>query len=163
MVMNDERNNPIAGDAAGTDPWLDSLLDEALRPDTVDDSIPAGLCDRVFEATRHRLAPSRRSVLARIGPSRLSAIAAAIVLATGAGVWLAVSNSGQREESNLALNNQPLLPEARAWPGEAVDQDLAALSMRVESSQREWDKTNTIDVSDGADEADISNASSVFE
>jgi len=166
--MKDELKNPTAGDPGyPSDPWLDSLLDEALAPGARKDSIPEGMTDRIFEATRHRLAPPRRSVIARIGPSGWNAIAAAIVLATGAGIWLAASNVGQRSEDpsgKVALNNQPLVPETRGWPGDAtVDQDLATLSMQVEDSQHGWAAASGFDnASDDADETDASRASSVF-
>ncbi|MCC7191315.1 MAG: hypothetical protein IT444_00920 [Phycisphaeraceae bacterium] len=120
------------------DAQLESLLDEVLAIETVD--VPAGLADRICAATQSAVEARGRGVLARIGPSRLMAVAAIILLITGAALWLRLAPdngkaaSGDIEIARVKAALQDLT--AYAGPSEPVDHELAELAIRVDHAHR---------------------------
>lgn len=88
------------------DPTLEPWLDEALAEPTA----PAGLSERVFAATRHRL-PRRRGALARIGLTPVWRVAAVVALAGLLG-WALVTarTSNDSGEGPVAVEEGPSTP-----------------------------------------------------
>lgn len=83
---------------AAADPRLEALLHEALSPRAVPGGLPVGLADRIVAASLPEL-QARRGVLARIGPGlrsqvRVLALAACVVVAVSAGLWIQQGGSG---------------------------------------------------------------------
>ena len=76
------RNNPRI------DPEMESLLDEALSPQSVPGEVPRDLTDRIVAATLDDLAAPRRGVVARIGPSLIRTVAAAVIIASSVAIIL---------------------------------------------------------------------------
>ena len=75
---------------------FNKLLDEALSPRSVPGGLPDDLADRIMRQTADRLAPDQvRGVLGRIGPMRLSALAAAIIITAVIGLTLIQRNEIQ--------------------------------------------------------------------
>jgi len=73
------------------DTRLDPLLDELLGADSVD--MPDDLAQRIADRTAAQLPPGTPAVIGRIGFRTVaSAIAAAVVLALGVGLWFAVQS-----------------------------------------------------------------------
>lgn len=130
--MTNQNENPL-------DAKLDALLDEALAPGAVD--APAGLADRVFAATRGAVEARQGGVLARIGPARLTALAAMILLIAGAAIWLRFAPATAVEttpNSNAIARVRAELRHLSDYDGphETIDHDLAELAIRVDHAHR---------------------------
>lgn len=107
--MNDDMNQ-VNMNSTNTDPVLDSLLDEALSHEAIEGGVPAGLSDRVMQATADQLPSVLPSVLntspviARIGSSRmltLRRIAAVVILFAWVGATIIVVSIVRDAKTNL--------------------------------------------------------------
>ena len=94
---------------------------------------PAGLADRVFEATVGRLPGGAEApaVIARIGPWGRAwrfAAAAVVLIAAGVGTWLMWSGGG------IGQDEAPWLPQIAvvSSPDEPIDTDIEMLALDVE-------------------------------
>ncbi|MCX5658440.1 MAG: hypothetical protein NTW19_01805 [Planctomycetota bacterium] len=158
--LDDADDNPrLDGNLdVALDPRLEALLNEALSPRQVPGGIPAGLADRIVAATLPQLG-KREGVLARIGPTfhsqlRVLALAACVVVAVSAGLWLQQGGNevvspassgtgvgnGAAAAPTAASITRDLEPIARPRSTD-VDYEIAMLSARVDQAVRpaSWD------------------------
>ena len=136
---------PLNPDTTPTDARLDALLDEALAPGPA----PAGLNERIVAATADRLADggphAGHPVLGRIGGGFAWRSVAAVLLLGGVVGGLFVVNRGSdpvpsgQAHVNVVDTTQDVyqgldqLADA-ALHGEAIDDEIALLSMQVSAT-----------------------------
>ena len=132
--MNEQANEQL-------DPQMEALLDEALSAESVPGGIPLDLAGRIVEKTRDSLpgrdvgveiTGHRSGVIARIGPAKIRALAAAIVLAASAGVVL-LSVLIARDAHEIALvNNDIRTIEQYELPVDPMSEELALIDMQIQ-------------------------------
>lgn len=129
------------------DPWWDALLDEALAPPPA----PAGLADRIVQATQPHLAqPARSAVVARIGWRAwgLAAAAAVLLLAGLLAPWVmqqppASSVPAPASAVHAQANLIPLDQELRRLASVSysdltpLDEQIEWLSVQMDLAQAE--------------------------
>lgn len=118
------------------DAQLSPLLDEALASPAA----PAGLVDRIFDETRHRLPRARRMarrLALSIGPvwfRRVHAMAAGIVLA-GTASLLLVASGILRDAHDTVTAKEDIAQLGQFASFEApIDQDILQLAMRIDAA-----------------------------
>ena len=125
--MTDHEREPFE-----TDPRFDRLLDEALSPQSLPGAVPKDLAKRIVARTVNRLPGRSRGVLARIGPAKIRAIAAAIVVAASLGIIATLTGifrdvheirGIERELSELASFEQAVDP---------IDQEIQRPASQIE-------------------------------
>ena len=94
---------------------LEDLLDEALSVQSVPGGVPDDLVDRIDAQTADRLQVSSSGVLARIGPFRVGAIAAAVMLTAMISVVVLNERSRPTESPDMQMQ--------QAW-SETVTDDI---------------------------------------
>lgn len=119
--MNDLQHNP-------TDPKLDALLDEALGGEQV----PAGLSERIVAQTRDMLPARRTSVIARIGPAPVRAVAAAVILAATVGVVVVASGIVRDANQVTDARQQIVAMSTYEEPTVAIDTEIQMLSLEID-------------------------------
>ena len=128
------------------DPQLEALLDEALSAESVPGGIPEGLAQRIIDKTADSLptadaatpaadagsADRHPGIIARIGPARVRALAAAVVAAASIGLVL-VSMLIVRDARHKARVDTDIETLARyVPPADAMDEELALLDMQIQ-------------------------------
>ena len=146
--MNEQANRQL-------DPQIEALLDEALSAESVPGGIPRGLAERIVEKTRDSLPGAhagvemtgrRPGVIARIGPARIRAMAAAIVLAASVGVVL-LSVLIARDAREIALvNNDVRAIEQYELPADPMSEELALIDMQIQLAMNNggWSETTSL-------------------
>lgn len=81
-----DQMEPQAEPPPRIDPRMESLLDEALSPQSVEGGVPSDLTDRIVSATTDRITAGRRGVLAKIGPPLIRAFAATVIIASSVAI-----------------------------------------------------------------------------
>ena len=147
------------------DPQLEALLDEALSAESVSGGVPQGLAERISQRTSAALRaaaneqagsaltgdrsgqlrgkPAATGIIARIGPARVRALAASIVLAASIGVVIAATMI-VRDAHNISTVGQDLRDLAQYEPpADPIGQELALLDMQLELAlnDRGWAET----------------------
>jgi hypothetical protein len=142
---------------------LDAQLRESLRPE-----VPEDLADRIFERTIYQLSaesePPSRAVLARLSWERVisySAMAAAIAMAIGAGIWMRALNTpsgtpgggvAQIPTPHVAPIDDTLVAfadqfdqdaEGEVAEAEVSETDLELMALAIELDQLEMDVAYT--------------------
>ncbi|NQU76774.1 MAG: hypothetical protein HQ546_10730 [Planctomycetes bacterium] len=162
--MNEQENEQF-------DPQLEALLDEALSAESVPGGVPTGLAERIIEKTGDSLAtphidkpepdirfvaaatPERRGVIARIGPARIRALAAAIVLAASAGVLLMTTLIARDAREIVFVKSELRTLEQYEPSADPLGEELAMLDMQIQLalSSPDWSGRNTLLDNDLAD------------
>ncbi|MCC6580818.1 MAG: hypothetical protein IT440_10285 [Phycisphaeraceae bacterium] len=121
------RTSPMLGQ-----PPLIAALDEALMPPPA----PAGLIQRILDATRFAHRRPMHGVLFRIGDTRIQwahvrALAAGFVLAASVGIVI-VTSSIFHDARHIADAHRELSAMARyPGPSERIDQEIEMLSLQI--------------------------------
>jgi hypothetical protein len=127
-------NRQLLDDDVPTDPQLDALLDEALRPTEAS----ADLADRIVSATLPYLPGQSSAVVARIGPRltpSLLGVAAAVGLVASVGIALWFTGSSPTTPTNsLALLHEDMAQINQAMSSTAdqqIDEQIDVLNLQV--------------------------------
>ena len=143
--MNEQTNEQL-------DPQMEALLDEALSAESVPGGIPEDLADRIVEMTSDSLPGARRGadvadrrpgVIARIGPARIRALAAAIVLAASVGVVL-LSVLIARDARDIAMVKIDVRAiDQYESPADPMSEELALIDMQIQLAMNDGDWSET--------------------
>ena len=136
------------------DPRMEALLDEALSAESVPGGIPPGLAERIVQRTGETLAaaasdetgltptsarpgqprrqPTAVGVLARIGPTQIRALAAAIVLAASIGVVIAAALIVRDARHMIDIRHDLHDLAQYEPPAEPIDQELVWLDTQLQ-------------------------------
>ncbi len=139
-MKQEMHNDAMARDAHEqfeTDPKLDTLLDDALAPKSLPGGVPGDLADRIVSATADRVMGRHHGVLARIGPARIRAVAAAVIFAASVGIIVTLASIAH-DVSNMHSLNQRIaqLPQA-PLAADDLDVEIAMLSAEIEQYSNE--------------------------
>jgi hypothetical protein len=141
--MNEQENEQL-------DPQLETLLDEALSAESVPGGVPTDLVQQIMGKTSASLATpgidkpepdillttaarsEHQGVIAWIGPARIRALAAAIVLAASAGVFLmGMLIASDAREIILVKGELQTLGQYEP-PTDPLEEELAMLDMQIQ-------------------------------
>jgi hypothetical protein len=139
---------------------LDAALDDALGVGTLPGGVPEGLASRIVAATADKLPGRVRGggVIARIGPGRLGALAAAVLLTVGVALFYTLTTPPPTVTDQAIVIQRELLAVTESQPDETIDREIAWLSASVEDVQfaSAWDGT------DDAIDADLTEVELLF-
>ena len=127
-----------------TDPHVDALLDEALAADAIPGGVPGDLADRIVAQTEDKLPGQRRGVIMRIGPQRIRAVAAALIVAASIGLVLTGisifheinSNNWKAGYITLQVEMDKML---KGLPTHRLDQEIEFLDMQIDQFASAYD------------------------
>lgn len=127
-----------------SDPHVDALLDEVLGPDATPGSVPGDLADRIVAQTVDRLPGRQRGVIARIGPHRIRAVAAALIVAASIGIVLTGLSIFQESSSNIRQDGYITLQKEfvkalETPPTHRLDQEIELLAMQIDQFGSAYD------------------------
>ena len=133
-----------------SDPQLDAQLDQALAPDAVPGGLPSDLANRILKQTMDELPTPHRSVLARIGPYRIFAVAAMVALV--ACLCIVLLDKGPTHEIDQMVNTDAAIDEIdeiedalakidESYELDELDQKIETLTLEIDqfTAQDMWE------------------------
>jgi len=115
------------------DQELEALLDEALSARSVPGGVPDDLTERIVAQTADRLQAQSSGVLARIGPARIRAVAAVLILAATIGIMVVVSGLSGPTDSLDPQIDQALAQTLSYEPvTDDIDREIQLLATAID-------------------------------